>query len=220
MNRKPARYQSNNRNRRPNNGGRGRPQQTRFHHQDEDSSAIGPQQRRHAANQQNKFQDLANNARQSGERVETEYYMQHVEHYTRILNQAEAQQKGREESRKPQPREDDDAKADEAPPSTGQQRSADERKTRESAKHNKASGNREKPSDDNTGQTGSDNNATGDNSGAEQPAPIKRRRGRPRKSETTQPPKPSEQQDQATDAGGKDSGAALQNVLPVPSSDE
>jgi hypothetical protein len=81
---------NNNRNRSNNNGRYG---------QDEDSTFVSPQQRRHATNQQNKFLDMAKNARQTGERVEYEYYMQHVEHYTRIINLADEHLKAREDNR-------------------------------------------------------------------------------------------------------------------------
>ncbi len=66
---------------------------------DEMSDIVNPAQRRHASNQQTKFLDLAKNAKQQGDRVEVEYYMQHVEHYTRVLNLAEAQDELRNKER-------------------------------------------------------------------------------------------------------------------------
>lgn len=105
-------------NRRPNpNGGRHPQQQQQQQHagryrrgnaqnrtnaiydRDEMSDIVTPQQRRHATNQQTKFLDLAKNAKQQGDRVEMEYFMQHVEHYTRVLNLADAQDNARNQER-------------------------------------------------------------------------------------------------------------------------
>jgi hypothetical protein len=68
---------------------------------DEMSDIVNPSQRRHASSQQTKFLDLAKNAKQIGDRVEMEYYMQHVEHYTRVLNLAEHQDNMRNQQRQP-----------------------------------------------------------------------------------------------------------------------
>ncbi len=113
MNRRPM---HNNNNNRPNNNGggnngggnnhrfrrngnnqRGRPGGGLDYEQEGDF--VSPQQRRHAQNQQAKYQDLARNARQSGDRVETEYYLQHVEHYTRVIHLSDAQQREKDEVR-------------------------------------------------------------------------------------------------------------------------
>ncbi|TAE34737.1 MAG: DUF4167 domain-containing protein [Alphaproteobacteria bacterium] len=67
---------------------------------DDESLMISPQQRRHAVNQQTKYTDLAKNARQSGERIEYEYYMQHVEHYVRTINLADEQQRTKDDARR------------------------------------------------------------------------------------------------------------------------
>jgi hypothetical protein len=68
---------------------------------DEMSDIVNPSQRRHASSQQTKFLDLAKNAKQIGDRVEMEYSMQHVEHYTRVLNLAEHQDNMRNQQRQP-----------------------------------------------------------------------------------------------------------------------
>jgi Domain of unknown function (DUF4167) len=90
---------NNNRFRRPNNnqGGNQNAQNrtNAIYDRDEMSDIVSPHQRRHASNQQTKFLDLAKNAKQNGDRFEMEYYMQHVEHYTRVLNLAESQDAAR-----------------------------------------------------------------------------------------------------------------------------
>lgn len=42
-------------------------------------------QKHHASQMRDKFQTLARDAQMSGERVEAEYYLQHVDHYMRVL---------------------------------------------------------------------------------------------------------------------------------------
>ena len=42
-------------------------------------------QKHHATQQFGKYSDLARNAQINGDRVDVEYYLQHVDHYTRIL---------------------------------------------------------------------------------------------------------------------------------------
>lgn len=42
-------------------------------------------QKHHATQQHGKYSDLARNAQINGDRVDVEYYLQHVDHYTRIL---------------------------------------------------------------------------------------------------------------------------------------
>ncbi len=42
-------------------------------------------QKHHATQQLGKYNDLARNAQINGDRVDVEYYLQHVDHYTRIL---------------------------------------------------------------------------------------------------------------------------------------
>jgi hypothetical protein len=83
---------------------------------DEMSDIVTPPQRRHATNQQTKFLDLAKNAKQQGDRVEMEYYMQHVEHYTRVLNLADAQDAARNQERhaRHQPRISEDGQDEES----------------------------------------------------------------------------------------------------------
>lgn len=43
-------------------------------------------QKHHATQQLGKYNDLARNAQINGDRVDVEYYLQHVDHYTRVLN--------------------------------------------------------------------------------------------------------------------------------------
>ncbi len=42
-------------------------------------------QKHHATQQLGKYSDLARNAQNNGDRVDVEYYLQHVEHYNRVL---------------------------------------------------------------------------------------------------------------------------------------
>jgi uncharacterized protein YfcZ (UPF0381/DUF406 family) len=42
-------------------------------------------QKHHATQQLAKYSDLARNAQNNGDRVDVEYYLQHVDHYTRVL---------------------------------------------------------------------------------------------------------------------------------------
>ena len=43
-------------------------------------------QKHHATQQLGKYSDMARNAQINGDRVDVEYYLQHVDHYTRVLN--------------------------------------------------------------------------------------------------------------------------------------
>jgi hypothetical protein len=42
-------------------------------------------QKHHATQQLGKYSDMARNAQSNGDRIEAEYYLQHVDHYTRVL---------------------------------------------------------------------------------------------------------------------------------------
>ncbi len=42
-------------------------------------------QKHHATQQLGKYSDMARNAQTNGDRVDVEYYLQHVDHYTRVL---------------------------------------------------------------------------------------------------------------------------------------
>lgn len=67
-------------NRRYNNnggGGNSRP---------ENDSQNLQRQKHHATQQLAKYSDLARNAQNNGDRVDVEYYLQHVDHYTRVLD--------------------------------------------------------------------------------------------------------------------------------------
>lgn len=62
-------------NRRYNSGGRS---------SGNDSGNI-TRQKHHATSMREKFSNLARDAQHNGDRVDVEYYLQHVEHYTRVL---------------------------------------------------------------------------------------------------------------------------------------
>lgn len=44
-------------------------------------------QKHHATQMLGKFSDMARNAQNNGDRVDVEYYLQHVDHYTRVLTE-------------------------------------------------------------------------------------------------------------------------------------
>jgi hypothetical protein len=48
--------------------------------------------RRHATAQREKYNNMARDALSSGDRVQAEYYLQHVEHFTRVLNELPAEE--------------------------------------------------------------------------------------------------------------------------------
>ncbi|MFO1243533.1 MAG: DUF4167 domain-containing protein [Rickettsiales bacterium] len=91
--RSPYGHQRHNNNR----GGGG--QMRRHHRRDggntqyeqHDDEHVSPRQRRHAQVQREKYVNLAIDARRSGDRVQAEYWLQHADHYQRILNVAQEQ---------------------------------------------------------------------------------------------------------------------------------
>lgn len=84
---------------RHNNNNRGGGQMRRHHRRDggntqyeqHDDEHVSPRQRRHAQVQREKYVNLAIDARRSGDRVQAEYWLQHADHYQRILNVAQEQ---------------------------------------------------------------------------------------------------------------------------------
>lgn len=93
--RSPYGHQRNNNNR---GGGNG---QMRRHHrrgpgnntqyEQGDDEFVSPRLRRHAQIQREKYVNMAIDARRSGDRVQAEYWLQHADHYQRILNLAQEQ---------------------------------------------------------------------------------------------------------------------------------
>lgn len=81
------------------NNNRGNGQMRRHHRRDggntqyeqHDDEHVSPRQRRHAQVQREKYVNLAIDARRSGDRVQAEYWLQHADHYQRILNVAQEQ---------------------------------------------------------------------------------------------------------------------------------
>ncbi len=71
-------HRHNNGGRRYNNGG-GSGGRSQSDHQNLS------RQKHHASQMRDKFQALAQDAQRSGERVDAEYYLQHVDHYMRVL---------------------------------------------------------------------------------------------------------------------------------------
>lgn len=51
-----------------------------------DDEEIHPRQRKHAQNMREKYLNQARDAQMGGDRVQAEYWLQHAEHYSRILN--------------------------------------------------------------------------------------------------------------------------------------
>lgn len=72
-------------------------------------------QKKHAQTQKDKYASLAREALGNGDRVEAEYYFQHVEHYTRVLAEiAEREPQPREPQLHDDAEEGDDAVAESA----------------------------------------------------------------------------------------------------------
>ncbi len=185
-NRKHYNKNNNNNRYRKNNNNHGRHGGQRY---DADSEFVTPQQKRHASNQQGKYQDLAKNARQNGDRVEAEYYLQHAEHYTRILNLADEQHQEREDAKAQERAEkqaDNVAKHDDGDGNTDEQ---EEKSTRKRVVRKPRVPVAERADD-------------GDDASAVESEEVEakpKRRGRPKK----------------TEAAESDSGATLQAVLPM-----
>ncbi len=59
--------------------------------QGDESDFINPRMRKQAQTNRDKYLGLAKDAMASGDRVESEYYLQHADHYLRILNAIDAQ---------------------------------------------------------------------------------------------------------------------------------
>lgn len=88
---------------RHNNNNRGGGGQVRRHHrrdnngntntqyEQQDDEFVSPRLRRHAQIQREKYVNMAIDARRSGDRVQAEYWLQHADHYQRILNVAQEQ---------------------------------------------------------------------------------------------------------------------------------
>nr|WP_295836418.1 DUF4167 domain-containing protein [uncultured Azospirillum sp.] len=68
-------------------GGAGRRQNVPLRHQTFDSNGPDVRIRGNAWQVQEKYQALARDAMSSGDRVQAENYLQHAEHYLRIINQ-------------------------------------------------------------------------------------------------------------------------------------
>ncbi len=75
----------------------------------ETGDSVSPRQRQHARNAREKYLGLAQNAVREGDRVQAEYYFQHADHYTRILNLAQEQY----DSRPPEQRQSGSQEQDE-----------------------------------------------------------------------------------------------------------
>ena len=67
-----------------------------------DSQSLA-KQKKHALTQKEKYLNMARDALSNGDRVEAEYYYQHVEHYSRVVGEIMAKEP------QPEPRQNDDA---------------------------------------------------------------------------------------------------------------
>lgn len=74
----------NNNNRNKSHGRRGGPRRGGGRGNNNEQS-LG-KQKSHATNQKERYLNMARDAQSNGERVDAEFYYQHVEHYSRILN--------------------------------------------------------------------------------------------------------------------------------------
>ena len=75
----------NNMKHRNNGGGQRRFQNNGGGNRSNNDSGNIARQKHHATQQLGKYNDLARNAQINGDRVDVEYYLQHVDHYTRVL---------------------------------------------------------------------------------------------------------------------------------------
>lgn len=66
-----------------------------------DSQSLG-RQKKHATTQKEKYQNMARDAQGNGDRVQAEYYLQHVEHYERTLQEILAKEGERDAKREEQ----------------------------------------------------------------------------------------------------------------------
>lgn len=57
----------------------------------DDSDFVNPRMRKQAQTNREKYLNMAKDALSSGDRVESEYYLQHADHYLRIMNAIDAQ---------------------------------------------------------------------------------------------------------------------------------
>ncbi len=202
----------NNKNNRNYKGGRNQHQGRSYNGENDN---VSPQQKRHAQNQQTKYNDLAKNARQAGDRVEAEYYMQHADHYTRIINLAEEQQRKRDEEKSGQQQDrqhsddaddsDDndvqDTEADSEPSEKKPQRKRIARKPRTSI--NKKDDDAKTDTQKEIEVAAKEIEETISDEPKETSEAPKKRRGRPRKTPVT----------------SEDSGQNLQSVLPIAKGD-
>lgn len=83
-------------------------------------------QKHHATQMREKFSNMARDAQNNGDRVDVEYYLQHVDHYTRVLTdiaaiEAErfAHQREQQQAANPQGAEGGEGQADAAPAEGG-----------------------------------------------------------------------------------------------------
>lgn len=91
---------NNNNNNRNHRGGRNNKYRSGGGGGGYDSQSLA-RQKKHAQTQKEKYQNMARDAQVNGERVDAEYYFQHVEHYVRVLAEIEAKE--------PKPERRDDA---------------------------------------------------------------------------------------------------------------
>ena len=73
------------------------------------NNRLDPKMRNHARQMLDKYKSLARDAMQSNDRVQVEYYLQHAEHYQRVLNEFEEAYRERQERFAAQESDMDDA---------------------------------------------------------------------------------------------------------------
>jgi len=70
-----------------------------------DGNRSDPKTRNNARQMLDKYKSMARDAMQNNDRVQSEYYFQHAEHYQRVINEIEANTKARD-AQKPKPQGD------------------------------------------------------------------------------------------------------------------
>ena len=130
-------------------------------------------QRGNAAQLLEKYKSMARDAQLSGDRVQTEYYLQYADHYFRVLSESRARF---EDQRRQRDDESDEDESDEEMVEAGEEQASDERSDRGDREDRQDRGQRPQRRDREPRRFNRDERAA--NEGDEQPAPRERMNGR------------------------------------------
>ena len=102
-------------------------------------------QKSHATNQKERYLNMARDAAGNGERVDAEFYYQHVEHYSRVLNDIAAKEAERNAAREAQQTERAEQEEAEAEDTPEKEEASDEKPKRRAPRKKKAEPDEEIP---------------------------------------------------------------------------